>query len=119
MKSFDRSRYDTRLDIKFQALELIDEKAFSDAVRHPWFNRTLCAVSAAAKWPMGHASPLRGTAYRGPARHRSRAAESAMRFGSPLRVRHNNRRSRPMIASELWLPNFANRKTSTALPFCR
>jgi mannose-6-phosphate isomerase-like protein (cupin superfamily) len=45
MNSPDTSRYDTRLDIKFEALDLIDEKAFSDAVKHPWFNQTLCAVN--------------------------------------------------------------------------
>jgi mannose-6-phosphate isomerase-like protein (cupin superfamily) len=41
----DTSRYDTRLDIKFGALELIDEKAFTDTITHPWFNQTLCAVN--------------------------------------------------------------------------
>ena len=39
------SPYDTRLDIKYKPLELIDEKAFTDAVTHPWFNQTLCAVN--------------------------------------------------------------------------
>jgi mannose-6-phosphate isomerase-like protein (cupin superfamily) len=39
------TRYDTRLDAKFGPLELIDEKAFTDAVTHPWFNQTLCAVN--------------------------------------------------------------------------
>jgi mannose-6-phosphate isomerase-like protein (cupin superfamily) len=38
-------RYDTRLDIKFKSLDHIDEKAFTDAVTHPWFNQTLCAVN--------------------------------------------------------------------------
>jgi mannose-6-phosphate isomerase-like protein (cupin superfamily) len=37
--------YDTRLDIKFGPLERIDEKAFTDAVTHPWFNQTLCQVN--------------------------------------------------------------------------
>lgn len=45
MKPTDPSPYDTRLDIKFKALELIDEKAFTDAVKHPWFNQTLCQVN--------------------------------------------------------------------------
>ena len=45
MASSDTSRYDTRLDIKFQPLERIDEKAFSDSVTHPWFNQTLHAVN--------------------------------------------------------------------------
>lgn len=38
-------RYDTRLDVKYKALELIDEKAFTDAQPHPWFNQTLCEVN--------------------------------------------------------------------------
>jgi mannose-6-phosphate isomerase-like protein (cupin superfamily) len=45
MKSNDTSRYDTRLDIKFNSLEHIDERALSDAVMHPWFNQTLCQVN--------------------------------------------------------------------------
>ena len=45
MNAPDTSRYDTRLDIKFKPLERIDEKAFTDAVTHPWFNQTLCQVN--------------------------------------------------------------------------
>ena len=45
MNSPHASKYDTRLDHKFRPLELIDEKAFTDAVTHPWFNQTLCAVN--------------------------------------------------------------------------
>jgi mannose-6-phosphate isomerase-like protein (cupin superfamily) len=45
MSSPNPARYETRLDIKFKALDRIDEKAFSDAVTHPWFNQTLCAVN--------------------------------------------------------------------------
>ncbi len=37
--------YVTRLDIYFQPLEIIDEKALSDACPHQWFNQTLCAVN--------------------------------------------------------------------------
>ena len=37
--------YDTRLNILFPHLELIDEKALSDSVRHKWFNQTLCKVN--------------------------------------------------------------------------
>ena len=37
--------YDTRLDVLHGALEIIDEKAFSDA-QVPWFNQTLCQVNA-------------------------------------------------------------------------
>jgi mannose-6-phosphate isomerase-like protein (cupin superfamily) len=37
--------YDTRLNIVFPHLELIDEKQLSDSVTHPWFNQTLCQVN--------------------------------------------------------------------------
>ncbi|HEV2699134.1 MAG TPA: cupin domain-containing protein [Terriglobales bacterium] len=37
--------YDTRLNILFPHLELIDEKALSDSVTHKWFNQTLCKVN--------------------------------------------------------------------------
>src|SRR5258707_15591196 len=36
---------DTRLDILHGALEVIDEKALSDA-RKPWFNQRLCQVNS-------------------------------------------------------------------------
>jgi len=39
------SPYETRLDVRFKPLELIDEKALTDAVTHPWFNQTLCTVN--------------------------------------------------------------------------
>jgi len=37
--------YETRLDIRFQPLELIDEKALSDSCTYKWFNQTLCKVN--------------------------------------------------------------------------
>ena len=37
--------YDTRLNVLHSALEVIDEKTFSDA-QAPWFNQTLCQVNA-------------------------------------------------------------------------
>lgn len=37
--------YDTRLNILFPQMELVDEKALSDSVTHPWFNQTLCKVN--------------------------------------------------------------------------
>ncbi|HEY3295626.1 MAG TPA: cupin domain-containing protein [bacterium] len=37
--------YVTRLDILYPPLEVIDEKALSDANRHKWFNQTLCEVN--------------------------------------------------------------------------
>jgi mannose-6-phosphate isomerase-like protein (cupin superfamily) len=38
--------YDTRLNLLHQQLELIDEKALSDAAPHKWYNQTLCQVNA-------------------------------------------------------------------------
>jgi mannose-6-phosphate isomerase-like protein (cupin superfamily) len=37
--------YETRLNIEFQPLELIDEKALADACRYRWYNQTLCQVN--------------------------------------------------------------------------
>jgi mannose-6-phosphate isomerase-like protein (cupin superfamily) len=37
--------YDTRLNILSQPLEVIDEKALTDAAAHKWFNQTLCRVN--------------------------------------------------------------------------
>jgi mannose-6-phosphate isomerase-like protein (cupin superfamily) len=37
--------YDTRLNIEFQPLELIDTQALADACRHKWYNQTLCRVN--------------------------------------------------------------------------
>ena len=37
--------YDTRLNIEFQPLELIDTQKIADAVTHSWFNQTLCQVN--------------------------------------------------------------------------
>jgi mannose-6-phosphate isomerase-like protein (cupin superfamily) len=37
--------YDTRLNVLHGALELIDERALTDANK-PWFNQTLCQVNA-------------------------------------------------------------------------
>ena len=37
--------YDTHLDLRFRPLEVIDEKALSEAVAHPWYNQTLCQVN--------------------------------------------------------------------------
>ena len=37
--------YETRLNIQFEALEVIDEKALADACRHKWYNQTLCKVN--------------------------------------------------------------------------
>jgi mannose-6-phosphate isomerase-like protein (cupin superfamily) len=37
--------YETRLDILHPSLEVIDEKALSDACEFKWFNQTLCKVN--------------------------------------------------------------------------
>ena len=37
--------YETRLNIEFQPLELIDEKAVADACQYKWYNQTLCQVN--------------------------------------------------------------------------
>ena len=37
--------YDTRLNVLFPPLELIDEKALADACTHSWYNQTLCEVN--------------------------------------------------------------------------
>jgi mannose-6-phosphate isomerase-like protein (cupin superfamily) len=38
--------YVTRLNVQFNPLEVIDEKAIADACQHKWFNQTLCQVNA-------------------------------------------------------------------------
>jgi mannose-6-phosphate isomerase-like protein (cupin superfamily) len=37
--------YETRLDVLYGPLELIDEKALADACTFRWFNQTLCKVN--------------------------------------------------------------------------
>ncbi len=37
--------YETRLDILCKPLQVIDEKALTDAATHKWFNQTLCKVN--------------------------------------------------------------------------
>ena len=37
--------YDTRLNIEFQPLELIDIQPIADGCEHRWFNQTLCQVN--------------------------------------------------------------------------
>jgi mannose-6-phosphate isomerase-like protein (cupin superfamily) len=39
------SKYDTRLNIYYPALQVIDEKALADASVHKWYNQTLCQVN--------------------------------------------------------------------------
>jgi mannose-6-phosphate isomerase-like protein (cupin superfamily) len=37
--------YDTRLNVLYPHLEVIDEKALSDAAPRQWYNQTLCQVN--------------------------------------------------------------------------
>jgi len=37
--------YETRLNVRFKPLEVIDEKALADACTYKWFNQTLCQVN--------------------------------------------------------------------------
>ena len=37
--------YETRLNILYPAMEVIDEKAIADACEYKWFNQTLCQVN--------------------------------------------------------------------------
>ncbi len=37
--------YETRLDILYQPLELIDTKALADLCTYKWYNQTLCQVN--------------------------------------------------------------------------
>ena len=38
-------RYDTRLNLQFGPLEVMDLQALVDACTHPWYNQTLCKVN--------------------------------------------------------------------------
>lgn len=37
--------YDTRLNVLYPHLQVIDEKALSEAAPHKWYNQTLCQVN--------------------------------------------------------------------------
>jgi len=37
--------YETRLDIYYQPLQIVDEKALSDDCTYKWYNQTLCQVN--------------------------------------------------------------------------
>jgi mannose-6-phosphate isomerase-like protein (cupin superfamily) len=37
--------YETRLNLLFQPLEIIDEKSLADACTYKWYNQTLCQVN--------------------------------------------------------------------------
>ena len=37
--------YETRLDVYYQPLEVVDEKALADDCAYKWYNQTLCQVN--------------------------------------------------------------------------
>jgi len=37
--------YETRLNVQYKPLEVIDEKALADACQFKWYNQTLCQVN--------------------------------------------------------------------------
>ncbi len=37
--------YDTRLNVLYPPLQVIDAKALAEASTHPWYNQTLCQVN--------------------------------------------------------------------------
>ncbi|HUK25877.1 MAG TPA: cupin domain-containing protein [Terriglobales bacterium] len=37
--------YQTRLNLQYGPLEIVDEKALTDACTHKWYNQTLCQVN--------------------------------------------------------------------------
>ena len=45
MSSAAQYPYDTRLNLLYEHLQLIDEKALSDAAPSKWYNQTLCQVN--------------------------------------------------------------------------
>jgi hypothetical protein len=54
--------YETRLNIYYQPLEIVDEKALADACTFPWYNQTLCQVngSGSFSWGISLAQARRG-----------------------------------------------------------
>ena len=45
MSSASDFPYETRLNVYYQPLEVVDEKALSDACAYQWYNQTLCRVN--------------------------------------------------------------------------
>ena len=45
MSSPSKHPYDTRLDVLYDQLQTIDEKALADAAPGTWYNQTLCRVN--------------------------------------------------------------------------
>jgi len=45
MAKVERFPYETRLNILYQPLEIIDERALAEACNYKWYNQTLCQVN--------------------------------------------------------------------------
>ncbi len=45
MAKMERFPYETRLNILYQPLEIIDERALAEACNYKWYNQTLCQVN--------------------------------------------------------------------------
>ncbi len=45
MSSVDSFPYETRLNVIYQPLEIIDEQALAGACEYKWYNQTLCQVN--------------------------------------------------------------------------
>ena len=45
MKEAQNFPYETRLNILYEPLQVIDEKALTDACTYKWYNQTLCQVN--------------------------------------------------------------------------
>ena len=45
MASAENFPYETRLDVLYRPLEVVDEQALADACTYKWYNQTLCQVN--------------------------------------------------------------------------
>ena len=45
MSSVQGFPYETRLNVYYKPLEVVDERALADACRYKWYNQTLCQVN--------------------------------------------------------------------------
>jgi mannose-6-phosphate isomerase-like protein (cupin superfamily) len=45
MANIENFPYETRLNVLYQPLEIVDEQALAEACTHKWYNQTLCQVN--------------------------------------------------------------------------
>ena len=45
MSSVESFPYETRLNVLYKPLEVVEERALADACEHKWYNQTLCQVN--------------------------------------------------------------------------